>query len=371
MHTRLWVAGTATAALVGTGVFIATPTIHGQSPAPKPQTDVEVVVEKATRAAQDAVKDIDVKVVVDEAMRSAQEAMKDIDVKVLVDDAMQGVGDLGGGRLRLGIQARDTTADEAKAAGLPGITGAFVIEVPAESPGAKGGLQANDIILTVDGEAVRSAQQLSRLIVESPEGKALPVAYVRGTTRGTATVTPERQAPMRWTMRDGDGGEAPMVRRFERRVVPGGPGANEEFDILMAPNGGGAGPRAFSFRGMPQGEVRIRTSRGRLGVMAQPLTPQLATFFAAKAGVLVSQVNENTPAAKAGIKAGDVITSVNGKPVTEVGDIIDSLEGVADGKAVPVEIVRDKKPQTVQVTLQAPANTSGERSVTRTRRFTA
>lgn len=394
MQTRLWMAGAATVALVGTGVLAASPTLRAAAAAwdsqPSPSApppgadsqarpeddmarDIEQAVEQALQGAglRDGQLDIKLRKVVQDATRSAQEAVKDIDVKVMVDDAMQGLGDLGGmDRPRIGVMARDVTADEAKAAGLPGITGAFVMEVPAESVGAKAGLQPNDIIVTIDGETVRSARQLSRLIVESPEGKALQVAYVRGTTRGTASVTPERSAPRMMTMRDGNG-EGPVVRRFERRMVPGGPGANEEFDIIIPPGGDGPGPRAFLFRGMPQGEVHIRTGRGRLGVMAQPLTPQLATYFGAKGGVLVSQVNENTPAAKAGIKAGDVITTVNGKPVQDTGDIIASLEGVADGKAVAVEIVRDKKPQTMSVTLQAPADSSGERSVTRTRRFTA
>ncbi|BCS35999.1 hypothetical protein TBR22_A52360 [Luteitalea sp. TBR-22] len=387
MQTRLWMAGAATVALVSTGVLAAHPLVQGESavtpiedagqdvPKQAPGRDIEQIVEKALEQAgiRNGQFDIDVRQMVEQATRAAQDAVKDVDVKVIVDDAMQELGDLAGGdRLRIGVRARDVTADEAKAAGLPGIAGAFVVEVPAESPGAKGGLQVNDIILTVDGETVRSARQLSRVVAESPDGKALQVSYVRGATRGTATVTPERPAPRRMTMRGG--GEGPMVHRFERRVGPGGPegpGNREQFDVFVTPPPGEGQERQFFYRRGPEGDVRIRTSRGRLGVIAQPLTPQLATYFGAKAGVLVSQVNENTPAAKAGIKAGDVITSVNGKPVADVGDIIENLEGVADGKAVPVEIVRDKKAQTIQVTLQAPAATSGDRVVTRSRRFTA
>ena len=106
-------------------------------------------------------------------------------------------------------------------------------------------------------------------------------------------------------------------------------------------------------------------------VMGQPLGDQLASYFGVKEGLLVSSVDENTPAAKAGIKAGDVITAINGKPVKDAGDVMDHLQGVEGGKTVPVEITRDKKSQTVTVTIETPSNTSGDRPVIRKPRFTA
>jgi S1-C subfamily serine protease len=66
-----------------------------------------------------------------------------------------------------------------------------------------------------------------------------------------------------------------------------------------------------------------------------------------------------------------VITTINGKPVTDTGDVIEALQGVEGGKSVPVEITRDKKTQTLTVTLETPSNTNRERSVTRRQRFTA
>lgn len=406
MQTRIRMAGAAAVALVASGVIATSAHLHAtaaawdtrpdpaapQAAAPRDRTEAapapSTIDTDVRRAVEEALEqagvgggriDIDIQRIVADATRSAQEAVKNLDVQVVVDDAIEGLGEVGGeGRLRIGIRARDVTADEARTAGLSGITGAFAMEVPADSAAAKGGLQANDIILTIDGETVRSTRQLARLIAESPEGKALPVGYVRGTTRGTATVTPERPAPRRMmTMRDT--GEGPTVRRFERRFVPmpdgmspGGSPDVEVFERRLPPPGGPAEEgRELLFRQMPGGTMRVYTGRGRLGVMVQQLTPQLATYFGARAGVLVAEVHENTPAAKAGVRSGDVITSVNGTPVQDVDDIMQSLEGVADGKAVPVEIVRDKKPQTIQVTLQAPAASSGERSATRTRRFTA
>ncbi len=392
MQTRLMVAGAATAAIVAAGVFVASPTLHGQDAPKAPTADaipdpdrLAADVEKAVRDALDQAGlrngelGIDLQRTIEQATRAAQEAVKDIDVHVVVDDAMQDLPGLAmmGGRPRIGVNARDVTAEEAKAAGLAGITGAYVIEVPADSAAAKAGLQARDIIVSVDGETIRSARQLARVIGESPEGRALQVAYVRGTTKGSASVTPEVQAPRAMTWQGtgpmaGPDGERPLVRRFERRVVPGPGGPDREFEMIVPRGGPEGGPgQQFFFRRGPEGGVRVWTGRGRLGVAIQPVSDQLATYFGVKEGALVTQVNDGTPAAKAGIRAGDVITAVNGKPVKDTGDILDILSSVEGGTSVPVEITRDKKSQTVTVTLEAESATSDDRPAPRRQRFTA
>jgi membrane-associated protease RseP (regulator of RpoE activity) len=391
MQTRLWLASAATVAVVATGVFVVSPTLHGQAPR-TPGTDSTADADAITRDVDKAVREAldnagirngeltaDLRQTIEHATRTAQDVVKDIDVKVLVDDAMQSASGLAmlDGRPRIGVSTRDVTADEAKAAGLSGITGAYVADVASESAAGKAGLQAKDIIVSVDGETIRSARQLSRVIGESPDGRTLQVGYVRGTAKSTASITPEVSAPrtMTWEGRgggrnEGPDGEGPIVRRFERRVGPGQLPGKEPFDVIIPPPGGPEAGNQFFFRQGPGG-MRVWTGRGRLGVMAQPLTDQLASYFGVKEGVLVTQVTEASAAAKAGIKAGDVITAVNGKPVKDTGDILDNLEGVENGKTAPIEITRDKKTQTVTVTLEAPASTSGTRSVTRRQRFTA
>ena len=386
MHTRLWLASAATVAVVATGAaLVASPTLHGQTGTPAAPRDTDTAsapdagdlgreIDDAVRKALDNAGighgqwNADVRRAVEEATRSAQDVVRDMDVRVLVDDAMQDLPDVAmlGGRPRIGVNTRDVTAEEAKAAGLNGITGAYVTNVPADSVAAKAGLQAKDIIVSVDGETIRSARHLARVITETPDGRALQIAYVRGTTRATATVTPEVRS---MTLRRGPGDDGPVVRRFDRRMMPGLRGGDDTFDLVI-PRGPG-GDNEFFYRRGPEGGVRIWTGRGRLGVMAQSLTEQLATYFGVKDGVLVTQVSENSAAAKAGIKAGDVITAVNGKPVKDAGDIVDSLQGVEDGKSVPVEITRDRKPHTLTVTLETRSNTSGDRPAPRRQRFTA
>jgi serine protease Do len=90
--------------------------------------------------------------------------------------------------------------------------------------------------------------------------------------------------------------------------------------------------------------------RGRLGVAIQSLTPQLAEFFGTTDGVLVTTVREESPAARAGIKAGDVITSIDGKPVGSPRDLIEAIRGDASAD-VKISYVRDRKSVDVQVKL--------------------
>src|SRR5205814_97864 len=71
--------------------------------------------------------------------------------------------------------------------------------------------------------------------------------------------------------------------------------------------------------------------RGRLGVTLEELTPQLAKYFGAKDGVLIASVREDSPASRAGLKAGDVITKVNNEPVGSRDDLMRLVRDVKDG----------------------------------------
>lgn len=384
MQPRLWLAGAAAVTVVTAGIYITSPTLHGQAapaptpPAAQPRSDGEDLARDIHRAVEDALArsglrdgrlSADMKQAVQEATRHAQDVVRELDIDVVVDDAMQDVALLPDGRPRLGVSTRDLTAEEAKAAGLNGITGAYVTEVAPESAAAKAGLQAKDVITTVDGEKVRGVRHLSRLISETPEGRALQVAYVRGTATQTVTITPEARARARSFRYDGPEGEGPVVRRFERRRLPD----RDTFDFRVPrlPERDG-NMEQFFFRRGPEGGARVWVSgRGRLGVMTQPLSGQLANYFGVPAGVLVTEVTENSPAAKAGMKAGDVITAIDGTAVKDTGDIVERLGQVAAGKTVAVEISRDRAKQTLTVTMAPPADTSEDRPAPRRMRFTA
>jgi len=97
-----------------------------------------------------------------------------------------------------------------------------------------------------------------------------------------------------------------------------------------------------------------RVERGFLGVNIQDLTPQLAQQFKmdnAK-GALVSGVSPDSPADKAGVKSGDIITDFNGKPVTDSRHLKLQVGSTTPGAAVPMNVLRDGKTQTLTVTVK-------------------
>jgi len=91
--------------------------------------------------------------------------------------------------------------------------------------------------------------------------------------------------------------------------------------------------------------------RGYLGIMIQPLTTDLAKSFELKneKGILIAQVTKNSPADKAGLKAGDVIVNFQGRPVSEVGDFRNQVAMEQPGSKVEFDIIRDGKQRSVSV----------------------
>lgn len=85
--------------------------------------------------------------------------------------------------------------------------------------------------------------------------------------------------------------------------------------------------------------------RGRLGVSVTSMTEELRAFFGAARdrGVLVQRVETDSPAAKAGVRVGDVIVAVDGDAVSDVGDIVAALSDREANDTVELELVRDKK----------------------------
>jgi serine protease Do len=104
--------------------------------------------------------------------------------------------------------------------------------------------------------------------------------------------------------------------------------------------------------------------RGYLGLGIQSITPALAESFSLKdnKGALVAEVVNNGPADKAGIKEGDVVTAVNGQPVTDANNLTMAVSSIAPGTKVTLDILRDGKKQ--QLTAK-----TGERPNSRSNRM--
>lgn len=249
---------------------------------------------------------------------------------------------------QLGVVVRDLDAEGIKAA-AGATSGVRIDDVDQESPAAKAGLREGDIVVDVDGDRVRSARQFSRLISETPDGRSVTLGIVRNGQRQTVDVRPDSRALGFGIDADRIGRDVarglrnlePRLREIEPRLRELEPRMREfRFN----------GPFNFDFDLLP----RMTSPRGRLGVQLGDLTPQLAEHFGAKdGGVLVSSVTKDSPAERAGLKAGDVITSVNGDRVRDSDDLIDELRGTEKGD-VTIGIIRDKKESTLKATIEAP-----------------
>jgi serine protease Do len=92
-----------------------------------------------------------------------------------------------------------------------------------------------------------------------------------------------------------------------------------------------------------------------IGIQISDVTPDNAKFFEmAKAeGALVSEVEPDAPGAKAGLRTGDVITELDGKPVTDAGQLQMIVGQKRPGDTIHLQVVRDSKPTTIAVTLEA------------------
>lgn len=223
--------------------------------------------------------------------------------------------------------------------------GVGIDRVDEDGPAAKAGVREGDRVVEFDGEKVRSTRQLTRLVQETPSGRTVKMTVLRGGDRRTLDITPQAD-------RVAGNFEWRMDRDLEREIERGVEQGLRDLPRRMEPYFN------FRFDGMPG-----IGARGRLGVQVQPLNDQLGEYFGVtEGGVLVSGVTADSPAAKAGVKAGDVITKVNGDAVKDTGDLVSALADVKDDGAVTLDIVRDKKSATLKATIERPRSTTRSRS---------
>jgi serine protease Do len=238
---------------------------------------------------------------------------------------------LGGQDVRIGVGIRDLEGDQARTT-----TGAVVTSVGGDSPAEKAGIKEGDVIVEFAGEKVRSARQLSRLVAETVPGRPVQAVVQRDGRRVDLEVTPE--AGMAWL------GEPGMHRQFELGGAPG-----FKFD------GPAIGDLLEKELGERDGDIDtliVRPGRARLGIGIHALTPQLAEYFGTKDGVLVTTVEPDSAAAKAGLRAGDVITAVGDTAVSSPSDLSRAVHRADEGGDLSISYTRDKKSATTKATLE-------------------
>lgn len=215
---------------------------------------------------------------------------------------------------RLGMTVDDLESSDARGSV---IEGAIVRAVTLGSPAADAGLESGDIVVEFDGERVRSARQLHRLVQETPVGREVPLLVIRENERLTLRVAPGEGADSLSAIREW----MPDLDRWEqrlRRVLP---------ETLRR-------DREFQFEGQRRG-------RQRLGIEVTDVGPQLAEYFGVDHGVLVTMVTLGSVAANAGLEAGDVLTAIDGEPVDDIGALHRMVAAIVPPATVQLGVSRD------------------------------
>ncbi|MGI8961721.1 MAG: PDZ domain-containing protein [Bryobacteraceae bacterium] len=228
----------------------------------------------------------------------------------------------------LGVTLADIDADRAKMLKLEEPRGVEVVRVEAGSPAEKAGIKASDVLFTYNGEAILGAQQLGRLVRETPEGRKVRVQLWREGRSQTLTIVTERHAS-----RDFD-----MDAELRRLYIPG---QEETFNQLRS--------RLLNMTPEIPSPMLMWTIPA-LGIECEIVDSQLADYFGVKHGMLVRSVAKASPAEKAGLKAGDVLTSIGDRPIATSHDVTGFLRMQRQpGTPTSLGIVREHRQLTLQV----------------------
>jgi serine protease Do len=191
---------------------------------------------------------------------------------------------ISGGRITrgyLGATVGDVNREIAESQGLREARGAFINEVVPNGPAARAGLQAGDIVLSVNGRAVRDSGELTRAVAATQSGQPIRLEVARGESRRTITVT---------------SGTRPT---------------REQLAALDNESGSSSAPSApAQVQGPP--------------VLGMNLAPAPASGGAA--GLRVERVESNSDAAERGIRRGDIVTRINDREVRSVADVQAAVE---------------------------------------------
>jgi serine protease Do len=245
---------------------------------------------------------------------------------------------VGFGQGWLGASVSEVTSDKAKQFKLPSEHGVVLGKIVPDSPAAKAGLKENDVVTEINGQHVEGTEQFRRMIREIPAGRKAQLTIWRDGRPQTLETTIGKLEP-----------------HVNNAVVtaPGTFALNlpdmSHLNDLMEANPW--------FGGHP-----------RLGIDAEDLEGDFGNYFGAPdgEGVLIRGVFSDSPAAKAGLKVGDVITSVDGDRVHSIGELREKLVEKHDEKSVKLGLLRNKAPLTLSVEMPEPAQKQERHSGIRT-----
>jgi serine protease Do len=211
----------------------------------------------------------------------------------------------------LGVSIQDITSKMAKKKNLKNDDGAYVSDVLDDSPADSAGVKEGDVIVEFNGKTIDDAGDLLRAVQKSRPGTKTTIVVIRDNDKKSMAISIGK--PRRGNHSSGFAFAPPML------------------------------PHMPLF-----GTTRT------WGLQLSDLNEQLGEYFGAPngKGLLVEQVEKKSAGAKAGFKAGDVITKVNKNSIEELRDLSDALEDVEEGDKVEVEVLRKGSNTTLTVEIE-------------------
>jgi serine protease Do len=266
-----------------------------------------------------------------------QDPLIEVRPEIAADDVKVLIGDEGSSWL--GVETHEVTADKAKELKLTAERGVVLGKIVPDSPAAKSGLKENDVVTELNGQRVEGAAQFRRMIREIPAGRTIQLTVWRDGRSQTINATLGKSEEGRHAMKM----VAPTPGTFAFRMpeIPDMP--SMEWYGNMFPGG-----------------------QPRLGIDAEDLSGQLGAYFGAPdgEGILVRDVTSGSPAEKAGLKAGDVITSLNGERIRTVGELREKLSAKRDEKDRTVKLGLLRNKSEISINVELPASAARTRHLT-------
>ena len=251
----------------------------------------------------------------------------------------------------LGVETEEITNENFSKYGLREVRGVAVEKVIDGSPAQSAGLQTGDVVVKINDDDVTSVRKLSRLISDvAPDHQAKLTVLRNGDSREITVTIGNRPATKFENGSFAVNGFPGQLGGMEFPPMPPMPPMRTMPRVPAVPQTPGAFGDNFVFR---SGSSRM------IGVGVTPLTKQLGEHFGVSGGVMINNVRKDSPAAKAGLCAGDIIVEVDGKAINNDFDLIRGISGKKQGD-VTLTIARDRNRQTLSVT---PEESKGETNI--------
>jgi serine protease Do len=229
----------------------------------------------------------------------------------------------------LGVSVMDVDGARAKTLKLKEERGAEITRTDASGPAAKAGVKVGDVVLEYNGQTVQDSAHLQRLVRETVPGHEAKLSVWRSGAAQSVTATIESR---HMAMIGGEPWFAVQVPPMpEMPPMPPMP-AMPSFDFEIP-------------------HIQTIMQNSVLGISGEPLgdEQQFAEFFGVRDGVLVKEVDSNSAAERAGIKAGDVIVKVSDTRVGSLRELTTALRAARSKGSYTIVVVRNKKEMPVTV----------------------